>query len=587
MKKMKNKPLLLLSTLLLLTGCSSPNASSDASSSDQSSGTIASSGGSLSEAISSSKNGSVSSTNEHSSSASSEIIDSSSSSEEASIEQSLSSESIAKYYELKMSFNPKVNAKGLKQRYQEGATVSFSIEYDENELINVKVLLNGSPLSPVSDKAYSFLMPNKDSTLVITGEDAIKKYHIAENVENATISYINLDENDRNNGLTEGTEVKFQVFPSADYGVTSVSVTYLDEDGVSVEAELSLQNNIYTFLMPAANISINVETGRLYQINFPSSINVGFNIQYVEGSNKAAPGASVSFKINQTDPSYLFRSVSLWTNFDFSEKTGTGAVNCYQRDDIYTFTMPKKNIYVIVNADKRYTVKTEKDDNVESITIDSPKDYYLTSDEVAFSVAFKEGYKADKVQLVKSDGTIALLLPDENGKYSFKGLTSDVTIKVTSKAIDAGDTSYWSGDTIYYYEEKSWRGDSYTSYKYLEEITVHPETETLDIIVYMRSYSDGGDEWYARRPIIRKAYANKGTPEWQKGGEWSKMGSYQFTNLPYTFDRNTNKMVATDSEKGKTYTLTFTIKDGEAVSLLIDTNAFSDFSTTNQTFTRF
>ncbi len=486
-----------------------------------------------------------------------------------------------------MNFNPKVNAKGLKQRYQAGATVSFTIDYDENELIDVKVLLNGSLLTPTSEKEYSFLMPEQDSTLVITGEEAIKKYHITENVQNATLSYIGLEENDRNKGLAEGSEVKFQVFPDVNYGVTSISVTYVDQDGISVEADLALENNIYAFQMPAANVVINVETGRLYEINFPSSVNNGFVIRYTEGGSKAAPGASVSFRIEQTDPSYLFRSVSLWTNFDFSGKTGTGAVNCYQNDDVYTFTMPEKNVYVIVNADKRYAVKTEKDDNVDSITIDNSKDYYSTSDEITFSIVFKEGYKADKVQLVKGDGSISLLLPNETGKYSFKGLTSDATIKVTSKAIDVEANSYWSGDTIYYYEEKSWRGDYYYSYKYLEEITIHPETETLDIIVYMNSFDDGGGDYYDARRPVRKAYESKGTPEWQKGGDWSKMGSYQFTNLPYTFDQSTNKMVATDSEREKTYTLTFTIKDGEAISLSIDVNAFNDFSTVNQTFTRF
>ncbi len=567
---MKNKPLLLLSTLLLLTGCSSLETSSETDSqtpsSDQSSETV----------VSSHNNSSSSSVSPSSSeivSSSSKQTAESSSVYESSEEQSSSSEILAAYYELEMgNFDSRIHTVGLKQNYREGTMVNFSLDYDDSEITNVKVFLNDVELNPVGEKQYSFVMPGKKSTLAITAEDVIKKYSITENAPQATITYVN-SEIESGKKYPAGTEIQFSVIADTNYGIVNVSITYLTEDNTTAEAELTFESGIYTFYMPEANASINVETAKLYSISF---LNQGFAIEYVTGGKTAAAGSSVSFKISQTDPSYLFRSVSIWKNYSYTENTGSGSISYYQDDGVYTFTMPEQDAYVVVTADKRYAVKTEKDENVESVTIDNPKDYYSTADEITFSVAFKEGYKADKVQLVKSDGTTTALALGEDGKYSFKGLTSDVTIKITSKS--ASEASYWETKTIYYYEMPNYNSNDQ---KYLEEIIINPDTETVDINVYQNSYED---EWYVRKPALQSSSSSD--PYWWNGKNgWSEPMSIKVEKAGYTFDKTTNKMSVVDGSN--TYTLTFTIVDGVAESLIIDKAVHPDFlESAGKTFIR-
>ncbi len=550
--KIKKQLILLSSAFLLLSCAQEGGSSSELSSSASSLDSESSLSSSVSEQDSSSSS-EASNSSENSSDAASS--DSNSSSSEESSSSSPSEETpVLNFYTIYMDFAPGVNTSGLKQRYQEGTTVSFSIVYDETALTNVKVILNDVELTPVSEKTYSFVMPSKDSFLKITAEEKVKKYGFAENIVNATITY--LDGIEYSSKVVAGTTISFVVTPDNGYAVTAVTVSYLSEEGETTQVEVNYSNSTYSFVMPASDVTIKVETGKQYEVIVPGfDENNAFNIN-VEGGKSHAEGEKVTFTVTQVDPSYSFVSLLAYTDYNLSEKTGTGSVSTSKETTEtgwkYSFLMPAKPVYLVVNATKRYKITTDIDSNVESITIDNQKDYYNLTDEVTFSVAFKEGYKADKVT---ANGTV---LTPTDSKYSFKfsSFTSDVDIKVTSKS-DVEAVSYWNKDTTYCYLDQR-NG-------YREEITIHPSNETVDIIVY-QSYYD----------------------EYDYESTWYAMSSYTYKNLPYTFDGD--KTMTVDHAKhylsAATYIITFTIENGEATSLTIDTSIYSGFTTKGMIFTR-
>lgn len=483
-----------------------------------------------------------------------------------------------------MDFAPGVNTSGLKQRYQEGSTVSFSITYDETVLTNVKVILNDVELTPVSEKTYSFEMPSKDSFLKITAEEKVKKYGFAEDIANATITY--LDGIEYSSKVVAGSTISFVVTPDSGYAVTAVTVSCLNEEGETVQVEVNYSNSTYSFVMPASDVTIKVETGKLYSVIVPGfDENNAFKIN-IEGGYSHAEGERVTFTVTQIDPSYSFVSLLAYTDYNLSEKTGTGSMSTSKETTEtgwkYSFLMPAKPVYLVVNATKRYKITTEIDSNVEAITIDEPKEYYNLTDEVTFSVTFKEGYKADKVT---ANGTV---LTPTDSKYSFKfsSFSKDVEIKVTSKS-ESTTPSYWNGKTIYYYKASSW----VYNYLYLGEITIDPDAETADFIIYQQY--DSGDDWgeyyEARRPV-RRAVSNTVTPYW-RSSPWYTTSKGTQKNLPYVFDDATKVMTVRNDDDDKTFKLTFNIVDGVAESFVLDramgNNFVSFYESKGKTFNRY
>ncbi len=551
---MKKQLILLSSAFLLLSCAQEGGSSSELSSSASSLDSESSLSSSVSEQDSSSSSEASNSSENSSAAASSDS--NSGSSEESSSSSPSEEPPVLNYYSIAMDFAPGVNTSGLKQRYQEGATVSFSIVYDETVLTNVKVILNDVELTPVSEKAYSFEMPSKDSFLKITAEEKVKKYGFAEDIANATITY--LDGIEYSSKVVAGTTISFVVTPDSGYAVTSVTVSYLNEEGETVQVEVNYSNSTYSFVMPASDVTIKVETGKLYSVIVPGfDENNAFKIN-IEGGYSHAEGEKVTFTVTQVDPSYSFVSLLAYTDYNLSEKTGTGSVSTSKETTEtgwkYSFLMPAKPVYLVMNATKRYKITTEIDSNVEAITIDNQKDYYNLTDEVTFSVAFKEGYKADKVT---ANGTV---LTPTDSKYSFKfsSFTSDVKIKVTSKS--ESEKSYWDEKTIYYFES-GWEGN----YKYLGEIDIGPET--ANILIYSQ-YDDGYDD-YDYYGLRRNALMTATTPYWQsKSSSWSLYSSGARYNLPYSFDSSTNTMKITREET--VFTLKFTIENDVATSFVID-----------------
>lgn len=578
---MRNKALLLLSTLGLLSACS-PGV--DVSSHPESSSAPSISQSASSEEKTSSSEIQSDTTSSESLSESSETSEATISSEQSQESSSSSEEPVTKY-KLQCSFQSGITQEGLRSSltYAEGEEVSFTVKYDDTIFLPPVVKLNGEILAPTVEggKDYHFLMPGKNSRLTMVAEEVVKKYAIhTDEIDDGIVRLDYMGENFNASSVLPGEEVKFALtLLNANYEIISVSATYLDEDEINQELDLTFENGIYSFQMPASAVSIHVNTSQLYSIVYHGSGN-GYAISYLEGSSsKMAASKTVKFKLTNRDPSYSFNYVLAYSNANVNDGVWVGSGTSYRVEDegegIYSFVMPNNDVHIIVNSTKNYEITTSLDSGVDSLTLKNKQNYYKYNTEISFTLAFKEGFKAKKVEIVSGTGdeqTSTVIAPNDEGVYTFL-IKADTTIKASSQSAEV--TSFWTERTMYYYKGQSGSNKDWTA----EEIIINPDTTTVDYAIYKQEYDDWGD-YYSYRPIRRIAYGSGNMPDWHiKSDGWSIMGSYNGTNIPYEFDESTMKL--TFSIGSRTYNLSF---DSTVSTFTIDANIYGEFSTVGETF---
>lgn len=582
---MRNKALLLLSTLGLLSACSP---SVDVSSHPENSSAPSISQNTSSEEKTSSSDIQSNTQSDVASSESSmepSVSSETSISSELSQESSSSSEESVAKYKLQCSFQSGITQEGLRSSltYAEGEEVSFVVKYDDTVFLPPVVKLNGEILAPTEEggKNYRFSMPGKNSRLTMEAEELVKKYAIITSEIDETIVRLDyMGENFNASSVLPDTEVKFALtLLDANYEIISVSATYLDEDEINQELDLTFENGIYSFQMPASVVSIHVNTSQLHSIVYHGSGN-GYAISYLEGSSsKMAASKTVKFKLTNRDPSYSFNYVLAYSNANVTDGVWVGSGTSYRIEDegdgIYSFVMPNNEVHLIVNSTKNYAITTSLDSGVDSLTIKNKQNYYKYNTQISFTLAFKEGFKAKKVEIVSGTGdeqTSTVIAPDDEGVYTFL-IKADTTIKVTSQSAET--SSFWTERTMYYYKGQSGSNKDWTA----EEIIINPDTTTVDYAIYKQEYDDWGD-YYSYRPIRRVAYGSGTMPDWHdESNYWSMMSSYNGTNIPYEFDESTMKL--TFSIGSRTYNLSF---DSTASTFTIDANIYGDFFTVGKTF---
>lgn len=580
---MRNKALLLLSTLGLLSACS-PGV--DVSSHPESSSTT-----SVSQSTSSEEK--VSSSDIQSDVASSESpVESSESSEtvissEQDQESSPSSEEPVAKYKLQCSFQSGITQEGLRSSltYAEGEEVSFTVKYDDTIFLTPVVKLNGEILTPTEEggKSYCFAMPAKNSRLTIEAEEVVKKYAIlTDEIDDNIVRLDYMGDGFNASAVLPDTEVKFALtLLSSDYEIVGVNATYLDEDEISQDLDLTFENGIYSFQMPASVVSIHVSTSQLHSIVYHGSSS-GYAISYLEGSSsKMATGKTVQFKLTNRDPpSYSFNYVLVYSSATVSDGTWVGSGTSYRVEEegngVYSFVMPSNDVHIIVNSTKNYAITTSLDSGVDSLTLKNKQNYYKYNAEISFTLTFKEGFKAKKVEIVSGaddEQTSTVIAPNDEGVYTFL-IKADTTIKVTSQSAEV--SSFWTERTMYYYKGQSGTNKDSTA----EEIIINPDTATVDYAVYKQEYEDWGGDWYSYRPVRRVAYGSGTMPDWHdESNYWSIMSSYNGTNIPYEFDESTMKL--TFSIGSRTYNLSF---DSTASTFTIDADIYSEFFTVGKAF---
>jgi hypothetical protein len=192
-----------------------------------------------------------------------------------------------------------------------GETVSFTVEANVGYTLG-KVTLDGVELTPV-DGVYTFTMPNNEVTVDV--ETTKNVYAITEASSNCLTTLPS--------SATYGDEISFTVTGNTGYKVDSVAIA---------DTVLEAVDGVYTFTMPAENVTVSIETSKIdYTIsqngsNFTSTLPTIANHEDV-----------VIFKV-EADADYAVSKVTL---------NGTELTLA---NGVYIFTMPAGDVTVDVET---------------------------------------------------------------------------------------------------------------------------------------------------------------------------------------------------------------------------------------------
>lgn len=164
----------------------------------------------------------------------------------------------------------------------------------------------------------------------------IKDYTIGTSAENATLTF---SENDVLRRANAGEKVSFTVDVTEGYRIKSVKA--------GDEVLTADENGLYTFTMPAGNVTVTVETEimpDMYAVSYSGSaaeVNLGTDVYEV--------GQTVSFTVSVKS---YYRLISV--KADGTELTADA-------DGNYTFTMPERDVEIVVEAEKIYSEPSASD----------------------------------------------------------------------------------------------------------------------------------------------------------------------------------------------------------------------------------
>ncbi|MBO8414100.1 MAG: hypothetical protein IAC78_01275 [Firmicutes bacterium] len=147
-----------------------------------------------------------------------------------------------------------------------GDVVDVKVSYDASKVNLKSILVNGKRAAKVSTTNYYFVMPSED--VVISADCIIEgDYTITNASEENGIILQGLPEDK----VQAGDEISFKVLQQAGshYAFTGdLSISYLDAEQVTKTVDYELSDEVYTFVMPAANVTITAQTEeRLFKVD--------------------------------------------------------------------------------------------------------------------------------------------------------------------------------------------------------------------------------------------------------------------------------------------------------------------------------
>ena len=233
--------------------------------------------------------------------------------------------------------------------------------------------------------------------------------------------------------LIEGNEVKFSLNPKYGYMVSSVNI--VDESNNPVN--YTVNNGVYQFIMPAANVSITTNYTKV-----KNSINVEI-VNETEDLN-----------VNITD----MTQVEYGEEVDFNVKpikgfklnglriidSSNNEIQYVTSDNVnFTFTMPATDVTIIPSYERvKNAVIVEDNENTKEFTIEvADATAVVYEDTVVFSLQPDEGYEVDKIDITDEENNkISYNKTNVKNQYQFRMPDTDVTIKPFYRKINSGNS---------------------------------------------------------------------------------------------------------------------------------------------------
>ena len=240
-------------------------------------------------------------------------------------------------------------------------------------------------------------------TLVINEENEgeytanyAKEYNIDIQSGNLTVAI----EGNKTNAIA-GEEISFTITLNENYRLANVSIN-------NGNVTYTMQDNTYSFTMPAENVTIDVTYSQLFDISVTSEHG---SVTITDNKTEGIAGESISFTITPEE-NYRLANVSI----------NNGSVTYTTQDNAYSFTMPAGDVEITVTYNQEYVITIDTNSS-EYIQIEKQK--AIEGEQVEFTVLERDGYRIDEVKY--NDTT----LQSENNTYLFNMLAGDVTIVVT------------------------------------------------------------------------------------------------------------------------------------------------------------
>ena len=220
--------------------------------------------------------------------------------------------------------NGSVNADRNPASYIEGSTVTLTVQGDEDYVISgltVKKDNEDVAYTKGENNTYTFVMPAADVTVSAVFSKQLHAVGIDAGIQHGTITADPA-------AAAEGTTVILSFAPAADYTLDALTVKNGSQDVACTKGE----NNTYTFMMPAADVSVTATFKRIYRITVNTTHGT------VQSDKETAAAGELVRLTPQPENGYRFVDGSI------EVKDENGAPVTVSSE--YTFNMPASAVVV-------------------------------------------------------------------------------------------------------------------------------------------------------------------------------------------------------------------------------------------------
>ncbi|MGM9873482.1 MAG: hypothetical protein ACI31G_00990 [Bacilli bacterium] len=348
-----------------------------------------------------------------------------------------------------------------------GTKVDITLTYDENEYQVDGVSVNTITPSKTGEKTFSFMMPDEDVTVTVTGnyvDPSHGKYAIINTNEDKGVVLVGAE---KFVASEENVSFKVELDPSSAYSFTgNLTIT----DNLDQDVPFTLVAGVYSFVMPESSVTIVAEVEeKEFLVVVPSSETsyVSYSAVYIVEEDesitkvdygysssisgyklyvKAGSSVRVTVKDTTTDIVTGLKVVSANGN------TSTYAAVSESSTKYTYFTMPSANVTLKPETTKNYksinVVNTEHltmtlkskdgDDYVDVVDYE----HFVPGDTVyIFVTSDDEDISVNKITVsCNNDASTATVttVDSANGIYSFKMVNyDDVKITIAEKNVAA------------------------------------------------------------------------------------------------------------------------------------------------------
>ncbi|MGN0665798.1 MAG: DUF4214 domain-containing protein [Huintestinicola sp.] len=232
---------------------------------------------------------------------------------------------------------------------------------------------------------------------------------IADSITNGTVTA------DKTSDVAEGDTVTLTAAPASGYELDTISVK--NSAGEAVSTTKGTTNNIYTFKMPASDVTVNATFKKsAYKVTVSAATNGSVKAD----KTSANMGDTVTLTVTP-DTGYELDTISVKTSAGKAVSAAAGA------NGKYTFTMPASDVTVSA-AFKASTYKITVN-TAENGSISADKTSAGMGTTVTLTVKADEDYQLDTITVKDSAGTVIETTAGKTeGTYTFKMPASNVTV---------------------------------------------------------------------------------------------------------------------------------------------------------------